>query len=202
MKKLMTHLFSAQSAARAGLFFAAWMAPAGLIYGSGEGEGEGGGSPWLDLLYQAVNLLVLVGLIYYFARKPVARFFTSSSAGAREEFQQAHGEAERMAGELEKQREKVKNLEAELAGMKEAAQAGAKNEHKLLMAEAEAGAERIVEQGRAQVEQEMQKARAELREHLADETVRLAEELIRSRMDSGRQRELVADFLRQLESPS
>ncbi len=152
----------------------------------------------MDVVYQGINLAVLLGIIYYFARKPIARFFSSTAREARETYQATRRAAEEAAAALETQKTKIAGLETELKRMVEAARADAETERKQLSEEAEAQAERIRGQARLQIEQEMNKARAALREQLADEAVRLAEEIIRGRMDAGRREGLVTAYIDQL----
>ena len=78
------------------------------------------------------------------------------------------------------------------------ARADAAQELQQFAAEAQAQGERIKAQTRLQVEQEMRKARVALRTQLADETVGLAEVLIRRQMDETKQRDLVGDYIEQL----
>ncbi len=156
----------------------------------------------IDLVYQGINLAVLLGVIIYFARKPVARFLRGSAQAAKEGYDGTRQAAEKAAAELEEQKQRIAGLEAELGRMVQATREDAETERRQLLREAEAQAERIMAQARQQVEQEMNKARSELRAQLADEAVKLAEETIKSRVDDQRRKELVSDYISSIESAS
>ncbi len=156
----------------------------------------------IDLVFQALNLAALLGLILYFARKPVARFFRGSARAVKDGYDGTRQAAGQATAELEEQKQRIAGMEAELERMVRAAREDAESERRQLLQEAEAQAERIKAQVRQQVEQEMNKARGELRAQLADEAVKLAEETIKSRVDDQRRKELVSDYISSIESAS
>ncbi len=161
---------------------------------------EAHGPTAMDLVYNGINLAVLLGVIFYFTRKPVARFFRTSAQDRKSGYDAAVQEAKETTAALEAQKTRISGLEAELNRMLENASADAAEEREQLSREAEAHGERIIAQARTQVEQEMNKARLALREQLADETVRLARELLSSRLDDERRAQLVTDYIEQLEA--
>jgi F-type H+-transporting ATPase subunit b len=152
----------------------------------------------MDLVWQGVNLTVLLAIIIYFTRKPIAAFFRGAASREKEGYDSALRESEEMAAELEAQKQKIAGLESELERMVQAARADAAEEGRLMAENAEAQAERIRAQARNQLEQEMSKATSALRAQLADEAVKLAGELIRSRLDDDRQQQLIAGYIEQL----
>ncbi len=174
-------------------------APALAAEGAAAGSEEHG-SPWLDFAYKVVNFAVLVGLIVYFARRPLGAFLSGSAGETLAAFIGSRKAVEEAAAELEEQKKKLAEMENELRRMTEATHADAAAERQQLIAEAEAQAHRIREQGSRQIEQEMAKARAALKMELADEVVRLAEGLIRARVDDAQHTRLVGEFIDRLET--
>ena len=156
------------------------------------------GTPWLDLAISFLNFAILMGIIVYFARKPVTNFFIGAAREAKRTLEGAREAAAQADAERKAQQEKIENLQAELERMVAGARADVAKELEQLSQEAQAQGERIKAQTHLQVEQEMRKARVVLRTQLADETVRLAEELIRQQVNEGKQRELVGDYIEQL----
>ena len=156
------------------------------------------GFPWFDIAVKILNFTILVGIILYYARKPVANFFIGAARQIKTTLDGAREAAALATAERKTQEEKIENLQAELERMVVGARADAAKELEQFAAEAQAQGERIKAQTRLQVEQEMRKARVALRTQLADETVRLAEELIRRQMDETKQRDLVGDYIEQL----
>ena len=170
-----------------------------LAAGTAQAAGGGGsGNPWLDLAWKAVNLAALVALIWFFGRKPIAAMFRSAAQQAREALAGERAEAQTAAQALAEQRQRIAGLEAELQRLAGEARAEARQEHDRLVADARAQAERIKTTVQMQVEQEFNKARKELQAELAGETVRLAEEMIRQRMDDEGRRRILTRAIDQL----
>ena len=158
------------------------------------------GTDWLDLAIKFLNFAILMGIIFYYARKPVAGFFIGAAREVKTTLVGAREAAAQAAAERKTQQEKIENFQAELERMVAGARADAGKELEQLSGEAQAQGEQIKAQTHLQVEQEMRKARVVLRTQLADETVRLAEELIRRQVDETKQRELVGDYIEQMGS--
>lgn len=172
-----------------------------MIVSAGSAHAAVGAPPGpMDLVWQGVNLAILLAVIVYFSRKPIAAFFRGAAGRQKEDYGAAQREAGEITAELEAQKRKITDLQRELERMVEAAKADAEEERRQLTATAEAQAERMRTQARNQVEQELGKATSELRAQLADEAVKLAGELIRSRMDDERQKQLISSYIQQLEA--
>jgi len=161
-------------------------------------EGGGSGNPWLDLAWKALNLAVLLGVIWYYGRKPIGAMFRGAAQRAREALAERRAQAHGADAQLADQRQRIEGLEAELERMAAEARAEAQSERERLVNEARAQAERIRTTVGMQVEQELAKARKELQAELANDTVRLAEEMIRGRMDDDSRRRVVARAIDQL----
>jgi len=173
----------------------ALLAPAPLL-----AAGEAGhGTPWLDLLYKAVNFAILVGLLVYFLRKPVAGFLVRTARDAYEGLAGARRTAAETAAEVEAQKGRLAAMEQELQRMVADARTDAGEELQRLTTAANEQAAHIRAQTAVQVEQEVRKARLALQAQVAEETVRLAEETIRQRLDGTRQAELVDRYIDNLE---
>lgn len=161
---------------------------------------EGQGHPWLDLLWKAVNLAVLVGVIVYFGRKPIAAALRALAKETYDRWSKAHQAAEATQADLAAQRKQIEGLEGELKRMAGDASADAEREHARVVQEARQQAERIMTLARGQVEQEMAKARTELRQQLAEETMRLAQQMIEKQATPDQRKKLMEAYLREMET--
>jgi F-type H+-transporting ATPase subunit b len=161
---------------------------------------EGHGNPWLDLLWKGINLLVLVGLIAYFARKPVSAAMRAMAKEGHDRWSGAHKAAQDAKTEMQAQRRQIEELAGELQRMVASARVDAERERARLTGEAQQQAERILAHAREQVEQEMAKARTELRKQLAEETLRLAEQMIREQATPEQRRSLMDGYIREMEA--
>lgn len=157
------------------------------------------GNPWLDLLWKAINLAVLVAIIWWAARKPVAKGLADLAQATRDSFQSSRKSAGDMDAAMTEQTRKIAALSQDLARMVGEARADVEREKLRAQQEARAQAEKIGAQAQQQIEQEVAKARTALKRDLAEHMAKLAEELIRQRANPDAQKRLMDDYLKQLE---
>lgn len=158
------------------------------------------GHPWLDLLWKAINLAVLVGLIVYFTRKPVGAAFRTMAKEAVDRWNGAHKTAQDAEAEIAAQRRLIEGLEGELKRMIADVQADSQRESTRMAADARAESNRILANARIQVEQEIAKARADLRRQLAEETLKLAEQMVREGITPAERKRLMESYVRDMEA--
>lgn len=184
--------------------WAAWAVSAPQFLAAGAAWAAGGeagqGHPWLDLLYKAINFLVLVAVIYWFARRPVAQGLAGLARATREGFLASRQSTQALQAQMAEQKRKLTALAEDLKRMVEEAKADVEREKQRAQADAHAQAAKIQAAAQLQIEQEVAKARMALRQELADQTLKLAEEVIRQRMNPAEQQRLLADYLKQLEA--
>jgi F-type H+-transporting ATPase subunit b len=152
--------------------------------------------------WEWANFLVLAAGLGYLAGKNGRPFFTARSAKIVQDMAEA--------GQLRKQAEaRAAEMERRLAGIQSDIAALREESRKQALAEAERIAQQtVVETAKihAQAEQDIalaaKAARAELKRHSAELAVALAERLIRARMTTATQDELVREFVRGLDSPA
>ena len=146
-------------------------------------EGEPWGI-WLSL-GRVFNLLLVVGVLIWVARKPLSNFFANRSESIREqlaEAQKARADAEARLAEVQS---RMSRLDDELKEIANTAEKEAQDEYQKLLVQAEQDAEKIVERSRQEIEGMTRAAQQELRLHAAELSVRLAEEKIQNEI-SGR----------------
>lgn len=162
---------------------------------------EGGSAhPWLDLLYKAINLVVLVGILWYFLRKPVAGFFRNAAREEREALDNTRQTETDAVKELEAQKTRLAQMQQELERMLADSRADAAAEMTRMTNEANAHADRMKQAALQKIEQEFRKAQIELRTELANRTLGLAEEGIKSRIGPTDHQRLVREYIDQLGS--
>lgn len=160
---------------------------------------EGGsGSPLLDFIYKFINFAVLFGVIYYFAKKPIANAMKNSATTAKQNLDEARDAQKQVEAELEEFRQKLAQMKEEAQTMVEEAKKEAETEKERIIEEGRRLAEKVKDQARVAIEQEYKKAEAELRRWTAEETVQLAEQQIQERIEASHHENLVKNFLNQL----
>lgn len=175
---------------------------AALAAGEGAGEGAAHGGGWWQFGASVVNFAILAGVLYYFFRRPIAEFFRRTAHREKESLDDARAEAEDTERRLNDQKKNLESLQAELDSLRAEARAEMDAEKARQTDEAEALARRIREQVSHQVEQARHQTMADLRGEMAFEAVRIAERLVRERLDEERQRRLVREHMEQLEKGS
>jgi F-type H+-transporting ATPase subunit b len=180
---------------RAALFClsAALLAAPALAAGGGE-EGV-----VKDLIYRVFNLLVLLGVLVYFARKPIRGFFSDRRNQIRDSLDSAIELCRRAETRYSKWQRKLADLEAELASIRETARERAEREREQILSDARAAAERIKHDARSAVDQEVRRAKAQLREEASELAVELAAEILREQVTTQDRERLFDEFLERIE---
>lgn len=158
---------------------------------------EEGGSA-LTLVWNAINLALLVGVIVYFARKPVVQNLRARRREIADDLETSAGLLKQGEARLAEWRERVERLDAELAEIRDTSRRLAEEEREAILAQAHATAERIRRDAQAAVEQEVRRARRELADEATALAVELAEGLLRENVGSADQTRLFDEFLEQV----
>ena len=97
----------------------------------------------MEAIWQGVNLLIVIGVIWYFGRGAIGEFFSSRREGIRSELTESAElltQAETRNAELQR---KLVDLESEVANIKTSTTERAQEEAARILADAEASASRI-----------------------------------------------------------
>lgn len=133
----------------------------------------------LPTIAKLVNLLLFVGVMFYFLRRPIKEAFRTRQAGIREELMRAEEEKAAAVAQLEEVEGRLARLDAEVESIRAQAQKEAAEERQRIERATEDEMRKIREQARREIESAAKAARAELRTFAAEQSVRLAEEMIR-----------------------
>ena len=152
---------------------------------------SGDSSAGLDFLWKVINFVVLIGIIYWFARKPVGSAINASAENAKNQLDEARRAESKAIEEMKKMREKISELENETAAALEKAREEAETEKERILEEGKHEIERMRKQAQFSIEQEYRKAEFQLRQWFAAESLKLADENVKQKMTSARQYKLV-----------
>lgn len=159
-------------------------------------EGGGaphGGIPWGEIVKQAVNLAILVGVLVYFLKKPLSSFLKERSEMLRRSIDDAARSRAEAASRLAAIEARMSRLSGEVEAMNRRAEAEAAEEAQRLREATAAEVERIRSQARFTADQEVKKAREELRREAADLSARAAAEIVARSMTPADQERLVRE---------
>ena len=161
--------------------------------------GGGSGPSASELIWQAVNLVLLLGVLFAVARKPITAYF----AERREQIQNDIKSADKLLAESKKQfsewQGKLVELEAEVQTIRDETRQRAQDERDQIVAAAHDSAERIRADAVAAVDQELRRAQVELREEAANLAVDLAASIITEQVDDRDRDRLLDEFITRVE---
>lgn len=152
-----------------------------------------------DVLFQALNLAILLAVLIYFGRKPITEFFADRREGIASELSEAAdllSEAEKRNSELQR---RLVDLGAEVDGIREEAGRRAEEEAERILADARASAERIRRDAQAAVAQELRRAQAELRDEAADLAMEIAARKLSEQVGDADRERLVDEFITRIQ---
>lgn len=176
------------------------IATAALLLAALPAHAESGGHGGVrDLLFSALNFALLIGVLVYFARTPIADFFAARRRRIQQEIKAAADLQTEAEARYAKSQRRLMNLESELEGILETARERAAAEREHILADAAAGAERIRRDAVAAVDQELRRARAQLRREAADLALELASEALRREVTGADQDRLLDEFVATIE---
>jgi F-type H+-transporting ATPase subunit b len=156
---------------------------------------------WDDLLptlARLVDLLLFVGLMYFLLGRPLGEAFRARQEGIRRDLLRAEEERNAAVAKLEEVEGRLARLDAEVEAIREQAQREAADERARIERETEEEIRKIREQARREIESTAKSARAELRAYTAEQSVRLAEELIRREIRPEDDAHLVGEYVEEL----
>lgn len=179
----------------------AWVLCAGVARASGGGE-EHGQSHLAHLLFQTLNLGLLLAVLIYFGRKPISDYFKTRRTTIHDELSESAdllAKAEQRNSELQR---RLIDLNSELEEIRELAGRRAEEEAERILADARATAERIRRDAQAAVAQELRRARTELREEAADLALEIAARKLGDQVVDGDRERLMDEFITRVEPAS
>jgi F-type H+-transporting ATPase subunit b len=151
------------------------------------------------LISQIVNFTLLAVLLYFVAYKPILRMLDERSARIKQGLEDAE-QASRRAAEMEQEFEQ-RLAEARKEGQEIVAQATQMSEkaRQEILETAREEARAQVEKAKEEISRERELAMSELRQQVADLSLSISEKVIGEALDQQRQRDLIAEFLKQTE---
>lgn len=134
--------------------------------------------------WKFINLFIFVGALVYILRRPLSNAFKSKREQIRQELIRAQQEREAAEAKLNEVDARLSNLETETARLRQQAEREAAAENARITEQTEADIEKMRENARREIEAASAQARRELKRFSADESIRLAEEMLRRDLKS------------------
>jgi F-type H+-transporting ATPase subunit b len=158
---------------------------------------EGGGL--LEFAFQTGNLLLLLGVLVYFARRPLQKFFADRRSQIQGDLDEAAGLLEAAESRYAEWQRKLIDLEQEIETIRTEGRRRAEEEGEAVLAEAHAAAERIHRDAAASAAQELRRAQAELRAEAAGLATQMAAQILKEKLADPDRERLMDEFITRVE---
>ena len=168
-----------------------------LAFEGAEGAGWQAFLP-LGTIAKIVNLVIFVGALYFLLRKPLAEAFRARREGIRQQLMRAQEERNEALAKLEEVEGRLSRLDAEVEAIRAQAQKEAAEERVRIERSTEEDIRKLREQAQREIESASKAARAELRAYAAEQSVRMAEELIRREIKPEDDARLISGYVEEL----
>jgi F-type H+-transporting ATPase subunit b len=133
--------------------------------------------------WKFINLAIFVGLMIYLLKKPLSDTFRTKREEIRAELIQAEAEKQAALQKLTETEAKLARLSSEVSTVKDRAAQEATAEKNRIIEQTEAEIAKLREQANNEIERTGKQAKNELRKFSAEESIRLAEEMIKKNIN-------------------
>ena len=174
---------------------AAVVCGAGTAWAAGTDEPPG----WEEFLFQLLNLVILVGAIVYFARKPVLEYFEGRRAQIKGDLEAAAALLSEAEARNEEIQRKLSELQGEVEQLQSQSRTRAEEESQRILAEAQRSADRIQADATAAIDQELLRAQRELRAEAAGLAVDMAADILSQKVGDADRARLLDEFISRVE---
>jgi F-type H+-transporting ATPase subunit b len=149
--------------------------------------------------YYILNFIVFVAIIVFSARKPLAAFLEKRYADVSKEIAAAHELRDAAQQKYDAYKARMDNLALEMDKILSDARTGTEAEVARILAEAQAQVARVTAEESIRLAQESKRIRDELQKDAAALALKLAEQMVRERLDATAQAKLVERALTEIE---
>ena len=150
-----------------------------------------------SLIVFSVNFVILLGILYFFAYKPILKVLDQRSQRIRESLQAADMARQEAAESQARTQEQLQEARREGQRLLDQARELAEKYRQDEMAKARQEAEAFITRARQDIQQERDGAIEEVKSHFARLAVQAAERIIEQSLDADSHRELIGKVLEQ-----
>ena len=151
-------------------------------------EGESHSQPWWDYpgleVWKFFNLFLFAAVTVYLLKRPLSDAFRSRRENIRQELLKAQEERDRALAQLAEVQARLERLDSEVAGIQEQSRSEAQTERERIARETEQEILKLREQSQREILGAGKVAKHELRRFAAQQSIKLAEEIVRREIRS------------------
>jgi F0F1-type ATP synthase membrane subunit b/b' len=153
---------------------------------------------YLPLIGKALSLVVFLIVLIYVLRRPISQAFRDRRESIRRELMRAQEERNAALAKLEEVEGRLARLDSEVEAIRAQAQKDAAEERARIERQTEEEIRKISQQSQREIESAAKTARAGLRAFAAEQSVRLAEEMIRRDIRPEDDARLLSEYVEEL----
>ncbi len=155
-------------------------------------------SEWLPTIARWVNLLLFVGILYYLLRRPISGALAARRENIRRDLTKAQEERDAAHAKLVEVEARLALLNTEVAAIRAQSEREAATERERLTRATEEETRKLREQAQREIEGAAKIAKHDLRRFAAEQSVTLAEEIIRRNIRPEDDARLVQTYVQEL----
>lgn len=158
------------------------------------------GGEWKEWLWKILNFAILVGVLVWFAKKPLQEFLRKRTELIEKTLQEAKEARELAQKALAEVEERLKLKDREIEEILAHAQQSAKREKNLLVQQGEQMKEKILEQAKNNIDYEVRLAKDSIKAEAVEIALELAEKKLKGKLTSEEQIRLIEESLARMET--
>lgn len=160
-----------------------------------------GGSEFdgMFVLQHATNLLILLAIIYYFAKNPVKNYLISRRANLSRDIDEAQETIKEAKEKYEEYTKKLEGIEAEIQGLKDTIKKQGEIERDEILKQANHSAELLSKEARDTIELEAERAKHEIQKEVVQLAIDIAQNLIKQNLGEAEKEKLLSEFTKNIE---
>ena len=150
------------------------------------------------LIAPLVNVSILVGILFYYLRKPISDFVSSRHVSIRDQVKSVSDDLRSAQNKYEEFSSRIKALDVEVRALREQGKQESEQMKTRLLTDARRVSAAIVSDSRTSAEQVFKDLQGELRKDLGEKVVIRAEKLIRDKLTTDEKSRIRHEFSEQL----
>ena len=160
---------------------------------------EGGGFDWNFVFEHAVNLLILLAVIVYFAKDSVMNFLVTRRANISHEIDEAQKTIKEAKEKYEEYAKKLEGIEAEIMSLRDTIKKQGETERDEIVKQANLSADLLSKEARDTIELEAERAKREIQSEVVQLAIDIAQNLIKQNLGEAEKEKLLSEFTKNIE---
>ena len=165
------------------------------VYAEGSAEGGYTKSQWFDFAWKTLDVIILVGLLYWMLAAKIKEFFVGRRQDIKDSMENAKKEKTEAEKKYREYSEKIDKASHEIDGIIDMIKAQGVAEKQKIIEDAGKVAQKMKEDAQARIDQEFNKASYQLRSEAVSLSVVMAEEILKKNITAQDHEVMVREYI-------